>query len=101
MFDWFKGKKGGISPTPAEKGKPIRKKESRDEIVATAMENARRAREAIGQETLDRIAEAMRKQQEKKNSPMEQAKKILQEMDKAELADHLRALRGEDKPTRH
>ena len=65
------------------------KKPSREELIAQAQENARRARENIGEETLERIAAAMAK---KEQSATEQAKAKIREMDKAHVADHLKLL---------
>lgn len=59
---------------------------SREEILAEAKANAAAAREEIGNETLDKIKEAMMR---KENSPMEQAKKIIKKMDQDKVRDQL------------
>lgn len=48
------------------KKKPKAKPQKREDVVAEAMKNARAARAEIGEETLDKIADAIRK----KNSPI-------------------------------
>lgn len=101
MFDWLKSKKPEKAQQGKKGGDAPSQKLTKDELIEQAMQNARMAREAIGQETLDRISAAMQKMQQKQNSPMEQAKKILLSMDQGELSDHLRALRDEDKKTKH
>lgn len=101
MFDWLKSKKTEQAQQKQGEETSPSQKLSKDQLIEQAMQNARVAREAIGQETLDRIAAAMQKKQQQQNSPMEQAKKILLSMDQGELSDHLRALRDEDKTTRH
>ena len=59
-------------------------KMTREEIIAQAKANAAAAREEIGDETLDKIKEAMMK---KENNPFEQAKKKVKSMDKQKVAD--------------
>ena len=60
------------------------KKPSREEILAQAKANAAAARQEIGDETLDKIKEAMMK---KENNPFEQAKKKVKAMDRQKVAD--------------
>ncbi len=74
MF-WFK-KKPPAKPT-------------REQLLAQAHANAKIARETIGEETLDRIAAAMRKKQE---SAIEQAKAQIKSMDKDKVADHIKLM---------
>lgn len=62
-------------------------KPSREELLAKARENARQARENIGEETLDRIAEAMEK---KRLSETEKAKEQIKTLDKDQVADHIK-----------
>ena len=89
-------------------------KTNREKIIAEAMENARIARNAIGQERLDQMRNLINKTQPKmpgvapspqqsappaelqakrlSSSPSEQAKKILQAMDSQRLQTTLAAL---------
>lgn len=69
--------------------KPPAAARSREELLAEARENARRARENIGEETLDRIAAAMQKKQ---LSATEQAKEKIKKLDQDKVADHIRAM---------
>ncbi len=62
-------------------------KPSREDLIAQATANAKQAREAIGEETLDKIAEAMRRKQ---NSNLEKAKAKIKAMDQDKVADHVR-----------
>lgn len=102
MFDWFTSKKTDQARKKTKKGEASSpRKPTKDQLIEQAMQNARVARDAIGQETLDRISAAMQKMQQKQSSPMEQAKKILLSMDQEELSNHLRALRDEDRTTKH
>ncbi|MEM6781605.1 MAG: hypothetical protein AAF569_07055 [Pseudomonadota bacterium] len=57
---------------------------TREQIIAQAQANARAAREEIGDETLDKIKEAMLK---KENNPLEQAKRKVKAMDRQKVAD--------------
>lgn len=65
------------------------KKPSREEIRAQAMENARRARAVIGEDTLQKIAAAMQKKQQ---SDMEKARTKIKSMDSGRVADNLKAM---------
>ena len=90
MFEWLKPKDSGAkSPTTKDKAA----------LIKEAMANARTARETIGEETLDRLVELMNKKKmaqqnimQNPTSPADQAKKILREMDKGLLSDHLKDL---------
>lgn len=63
--------------------------QSREELIAQAKENARIARENIGEETLDRIAAAMQK---KEQSATEQAKAKIKGIEKEKVADHIKLM---------
>lgn len=67
---------------------------TREEIIAQANANAAAAREEIGDETLQKIVEALTK---KENSPLEQAKRKVEAMDKEIVRDEIRLLMREDK----
>lgn len=86
---WFSRKKGsgGKTSTPAS-GKSAAKPSSAD-IRAQAMKNVRQARAAIGEETLDKIAAAMRKKQ---SSDFEKAKEKIKSLDNGRVADNIRAM---------
>lgn len=69
------------------KKKKKAKKPSREEIIAQAKATAKAKSEEIGEETLDQIREALMK---KENSPLEQAKKKVREMDQDKLHDNIK-----------
>lgn len=77
MF-WKKKKK------KKETGQDASRPMTREEIIAQAKANAAAARAEIGDETLDKIKEAMMK---KENNPFEQAKRKVKAMDKQKVAD--------------
>jgi hypothetical protein len=85
MFGFGKKKKKGKTPA-----KPA----NREELLAQARANAAAAREEIGDETLDKIREAMMRKQ---NSPIEQARAKIKALDQARIADNIRYVRDEDK----
>jgi len=62
------------------------KKLTREQIIAQAKANAAAAREEIGDETLDKIKEAMMKRE---NSALEQAKRRVKAMDDDKVRDNL------------
>lgn len=67
---------------------------SREDLLAQAKQNAQAARESIGEDTLNRIAEAMTKKQQSK---IEQAKRKIIAEDPDKVRENLRAmLNGED-----
>lgn len=72
------GKKGGDK----NKGKP-----SREQLIAQAQANMKKARAELGDETIQKIAAAMQK---KDNSPTERAKEKIKAADKGKVIDHLR-----------
>ena len=92
----FSGKKGASVGNSAGNGggEGGGKKPSREEIRAQALENARRARAAIGEETLQKIAAALRKKQQ---SDMEQARAKVESLDSGRVADNIKAMIGEKK----
>ncbi|MAZ76938.1 MAG: hypothetical protein CMH31_06530 [Micavibrio sp.] len=69
------------------------KKPSREEILAQAKANASAAREEIGDDTLDKIREALLK---KENSPFAQAKKRIEAMDHDKVRDNVSLWMRED-----
>lgn len=71
-----------------QKGEQLSADEKRD-LRAQALANAKAAREAIGSENLEKIIRAM---QNREASPMEQARKILLQMDQHRLNDELLAM---------
>ncbi len=74
-----------------KKKKP--KLSEREALIEEAKNNARTAREAIGEEKLAELAQAITgKKPEKPVSPMEKAEKILVHMNKEKVGDHLLAL---------
>lgn len=82
MFDFFKKKK---KKTP--------QKLSREELIKQAQENARKAREEIGDENLKRMAEALKRMEDPNaHSPGKQAQEKIKKMDKGRVADELKIL---------
>lgn len=65
------------------------KKPVREELIAQARANAAKARAEIGDETLQKIAENIRK---KEQSATEQAKAKIRAMDKDKVADHIKSM---------
>lgn len=101
MFDWFKPKAkkaSSTTPVPAQKQNPATR---REDLIREANANAKMARDAIGQDTLDKLVRAIQKKHEiDTTSPAAQARKILEQMDKGHMADFLKALHDET-PTKH
>ena len=95
MFNWLKPK-AKKSKTAAPANPP--EKQDKTALIAEAQKNARAAKEAIGQENLDRLIRLIQEKQEV--SPAAQARKIIAKMDTDKIADHLRYLRNEP-PTKH
>jgi hypothetical protein len=58
-----------------------------------AMGNVRAARQSIGEENLDKIAEAIRK---KENSELEKARNKIRSLDQGRVADNIKAMIYED-----
>lgn len=80
MF-WF-GKKNKKKKQDDGAAKP-----SREEILAQARATAAAARAEIGDETLEKIREALMK---KENSPFQQARKQVMAMDRERIADNIK-----------
>lgn len=93
MFGWLKkGKdnKGGEQQPPAAPAAPAGKM-SKDDLIREAMKNAATAREAIGQETLDKVAEILHKQARKTQLEKMKADLIRKmETDSEKMADQLK-----------
>jgi hypothetical protein len=79
--------KGGASQTGAQTAAGTA------DIRAQAMANVRAARESIGEETLDRMAAAMRKKQQ---SPLERAKAQILDEDAERVASEILAMIDDD-----
>lgn len=93
MF-WKKKNKG---KTP-EKGKDpgtSAGKPSREQILAQARANAAAARAEIGDETLEKIKEALLKKQQ---SAIEQAKRQIKAADQDKVRDNIKFMMSEDRP---
>lgn len=82
---FWKSKKSDKSPP----GKP-----SREQILAQAKANAAAARTEIGDETLEKIKQAMLKKQ---SSPIEQAKARIKATDTDKVRDHIQFMMREEK----
>jgi len=89
----FWKKKPKKQPEKAKKDQKQGQKLSREEIIAQAKANAAIAREEIGDETLEKIKQAMLK---KEQSAFEQAKKRVKSMDEDKVRDNLRGWLRED-----
>lgn len=90
MFGFLKKggkKKGGGESTDGLTPEDAAKKKRREEILAHARATAAAAREEIGDETLEKIREAMMKKQ---GSAFEQAKQKVKAMDQERIADNIR-----------
>jgi hypothetical protein len=85
MMFWKKKK----AEKPKESAKKSGGTPTREEIIAKAKANMASAREEIGDETLEKIREAMLKKQQ---SSMEQAKDKVKATDTDHVRDHLRLL---------
>lgn len=75
-----------------KKKKERSSKTSREELIAQAKANAAKARAEIGDETLQKIAENIRK---KEQSATEQAKAKIRAMDQDKVADHIKLMLDE------
>lgn len=69
------------------------KKPSREDLLKQAKANAAQAREAIGEETLEKVREHLIK---KENSPFEKARQKVASMDQERVADNIRAEMRDD-----
>ncbi len=82
---WLFGKDKQKKPSPAVDNPAAR----REALKAEAMANARAAREAIGDETLQKIAKAL---SEQNKSPGKRAQDQIRAMDNGHVADHIKSL---------
>lgn len=100
MFGFLKkgGKKKGGGPTDGLTPEEAAKKKRREEILAHARATAAAAREEIGDETLEKIREAMMKRQ---GSAFEQAKAKVKAMDQERIADNIRYVMDEGGDNSH
>lgn len=123
MFGWLNKKdKKTSSKTAAKSGT---QPPSRDELKAQALANAKKARAAIGEENVQKLAEMLQQQEQTQTPPPEQetttsipdvseisdpgqykpptgspaeaAKKIIEEMDKGDVAHKLRQMIEDDR----
>ncbi|MBI2234519.1 MAG: hypothetical protein HYU57_05985 [Micavibrio aeruginosavorus] len=85
---WFgKDKNEGKEKPPASVPAAETAEQKSARIRAEAMANARAARERLGDDTIQKIAEALREQ-----SAGKQARDKIRDMDKARVAEHLKSL---------
>ena len=80
MFGIFKKKK-------AKDGKP-----SREELIAQAQANMRAARQEIGEENIDRLAQLL---SEDGRTPGSRAREQIRKADKGHVADNIKIMLGE------
>lgn len=85
MMFWKKKKPAKSKESAQKGGAPL----SREEIIAKAKANMAAAREEIGDETLEKIREAMLKKQ---NSAIEKAKAQVRATSTDHVRDHLRLM---------
>lgn len=71
------------------------KKPPREDLIAQAKANAAAARAGIGEDTLEKIRDAMMRRE---NSALEQARNRIGAADKGRVADHIKWMMDEDKP---
>lgn len=93
----FWNKKKSKKPEKSAKGggeAAEREPLTREQIIAQAKANAALARAEIGDETLEKIKEALLKKQQ---SAIEQAKAKIKATDTVEVRDHLRTMIREEK----
>lgn len=98
MFGFFRGRKNapkaGAQGAKQTKGaESSQDAPSRDEIMKQAMSNVRQARAEIGEETLNKVAEMIRR---KENSEMEKAKAKIKSLDQERVADNVKAMLRDD-----
>ncbi len=71
---------------------------SREQIIAQATQNARKAREEIGDENLQKMAAALKRLEDPaQQSEGKQAQDKIKKMDKGHVADNLKIILEEDK----
>lgn len=90
---------------PPETPKTATGKPSRDELIAQAKAAVAAAKEELGADTIARMQAILLAQQQQKQktvaaptdvSPAERARELIKTMDKAKLADYIRATSRED-----
>ena len=102
MFEWLKpSKKSAPQKEDISAETTVQQKPTKDDIIKQAMNNARQAREAIGQDTLDRVLEMMQKKKQAETNPSERAKKIITSMESGRVADHLKDVLQSDPKKLH
>ncbi len=87
-----KGKGGGKTPEPPEKGG----KPTREQILAQARVNAAKATAEIGADTLDAVRIAMQKQQQK--AIIEKALADIKGADEGKVRDNIKFMMQEGRP---
>lgn len=98
MFDFLKKK--NKSGKQSEKGGGATAA-SRADLIAQAQENARKARAEIGDENIQKLAQALQKMNNPdKKSDGQRAREQIMNMDKGHVADNLKIILKEDKERR-
>ena len=92
---FWKKKDKRNTPEKGAEPKDTAAKPSREQILAQARVNAAAARAEIGDETLEKIKEALLKKQA---SAIEQAKKQILNANQDKVRDNIKFMMGEDKP---
>ncbi len=82
-----------FSKNKTKKKQKVSSEEKSRAIREEAMANMRKAREQIGEETLDKVAKAIQEMERKKKMEIvERTRRQIDTMDKAELANHLKSI---------
>jgi truncated hemoglobin YjbI len=103
MFEWLKPhkKKEDVQAQKKEISVQQGGKPNKQDLIKQAMLNAREAREAIGQETLDRVLDMMQKKKQEQVNPAERARKIITSLESGHVADNLKDLLNNDPKKLH
>ncbi len=99
MLNWFKRKK---APNLKVISQDVPAVTSREEVVATALKNMQEARDKIGEEKLQKLAQMIlhKKTETDDISPSVQVKKIMAHMDKEKLGQFIKFM-VHDNQTKH
>ncbi len=82
-----------FSKKKTKKSQKVSKEEKSRIVREEAMANMRKAREQIGEETLDKVAKAIQDMERKKKMEIvERTRRQIDKMDKAEVAGHLKSI---------
>ena len=101
MFDWLKKDKEKREEAAAAPSLPATSKPDKDELIRQAMQNTKAAREAIGEETLNKLGAMIEKKQRQMQLEKIRADIIRKmETNSGQVTDHLKFMLH-DKKTDH